>query len=173
MSARLVPTWLLIGLAAAAGAFGGAYAEHAWRNWDWRVDYQRRARLSEWHASDSARRVDAPEQWRADSVQQAAARLRQAGRPQEVRRSQVETHCVVDFLFRDSPTPLPTLFSARVRGRDFDGRVVATGYAYTPHGFGRGDTAHVVLPNVNCGNILISGWASGALEQPPMRLDVR
>ena len=173
MSARQVPTWLLIGLAVAAGAFAGAYAEHAWQNWDWRVEYQRRARQSEWNASDSARRVNAPEQWRADSLEQVAARLRQAGLPLEVRRSQVEAHCVVDFLFRDGATPLPTLFSAEARGREFDGRVVAKGYAYAPGGFDRGDTAHVVLPNVNCGNILISGWASGGLGQPPMRLEVR
>ena len=172
MSSRQVPTWLVIVLAAAAGAFAGVYAEHAWQNWDWRVEYQRRAQQSARGASDSARRVNQPEQWRADSLDQVAARLRRAGAPEEVRRSQVESHCVIDFLFHETAKPLPVILWAEVRGRDFDGRVAASCYAYKPTVFDRGDTAHVVLPNVNCGNILISGWASGALSRPPMRLDV-
>lgn len=173
MTLRSLPTWLVVVLAAAAGGFGGEYVAHLWQNWDWRVDYRRRALQSERNASDSARRVNQPEQWRADSLRDAAARLRRSGGPTEVRRSQIESHCVVDFTFRDPAVPAPSLFSAEARGRDFDGRVAAVGYAYKPSGFGPSDTAHVVLPNVSCGNILISGWTSGAVTPPPMRLDVR
>ena|SRR5687768_9813380 len=157
MTSRAVPTWLLVLLATAAGALGGVHLAHTWRNWDWRVDWRRRALAAEAAARDSARRARDPEQWRRDSLEKAAWRLRIADRPREVARRQVGPHCVVAFLFADAAFYAP-IFSVEARDRHFDGRVAASGIVYKPDGFGPGDTAHVVLPEVSCGSIFISGW---------------
>ena len=173
MTSRMVPTWLLIVVVAAAGGLGGMYLTHVWQNWDWRVEWQRRARQSEWEATESARRLNDPVGWRRDSILTAVARARQAGRPREVRRTQVGPHCVVDFAIQDSIGPMGALFSAEARGRGFDGRVVARGYAYRAGGFAPGETAHVVMPEVYCSDILVSGWTFGTLLADSLRLYVR
>ena len=174
MASRSVPTSALLILAVASGALGGVYLEHAWRNWDWRIDYARRARDAEIATRDSTRRVRNPEQWRLDSVAEAMARLRQAGLPREVGRTQVAMHCVVNFAFGDSSFQAVPLFSAEAWRRGFEGKVIAAGYAYKPGGFRRGDTARVVLPNVYCSEVVISGWSGGAAFPPrPLELHIR
>lgn len=171
MASRAVPTWILVLLAMAAGALGGVYVEHAWRNWDWRVEWRRRERAAELAARDSARRAANPEQWRRDSLESAAWRIRDL--PREVARRQAGPHCVVAFVFSDTSFRAP-IFSVEARDRHFDGRVAASGIVYKSDGFGPGDTAHVVLREVFCGSIWISGWGADlGPPPPPLGLHVR
>ena len=174
MASRSVPTSILLILAVAGGALGGVYLEHAWRNWDWRIDYARRMRGAEIATRDSTRRAQNPEQWRRDSAAEATARVRQAGQPREVGRTQVAMHCVVNFAFGDSSFQSVPLFSAEAWRRSFEGKVIAAGYAYKPGGFRRGDTARIVLPNVYCSDVIISGWSGGAaFPFQPLQLNIR
>ena len=174
MATRSVPTSILLTLALASGALGGVYLAHVWRNWDWRIDYARRQRDAEIATRDSTRRAQNPEQWRLDSAAEATARVRQAGQPREVGRTQVAMHCVVNFAFGDSSFHTVPLFSAEAWRRGFEGKVIATGYVYRPGGFQRGDTARVVLPNVYCSEVVISGWAGGdAFPRQPLQLHIR
>lgn len=157
----------------AAGALGGVYFAHAWRNWDWRVEWRRRAGAAEMAARDSARRAANPEQWRRDSLEEAAWRIRRADLPREVARRQAGPHCVVAFVFTDTSHQAP-IFSVEARDRHFDGRVAASGIVYKSDGFGAGDTAQVVLSEVFCGSIYISGWGADlAPTSPPLGLHVR
>jgi hypothetical protein len=161
-------------LTAASGALGGVYLARGWRNWDWRIERLRRAEAFDRATTDSAQRAKDPEQWRRDSAEQAVARLHTAGRPREIGRSQVAMHCVVNFEFRDSTYQAQPLFTAEAWARGLEGKVIAAGYTYKPDGFRRGDTARVVLPNVYCSDIVISGWSGGtALPARPLQLYIR
>ena len=80
---------------------------------------------------------------------------------------------MVAFVFTDAAFHAP-IFSVEARDRHFDGRVAASGIVYKSDGFGPGDTAHVVLREVFCGSIWISGWgADVAPPPPPLGLHVR
>lgn len=173
VATRILPTWALVALALAAGAFGGAALENSLGARSWRFDWQRRAQRALHY--NAARRD--PRQWAADSAREAAWRRAEEGRqaPREVGRVQALTHCVVQFEMRDTLYRHMELFHADAWDRSQTGTIIARGYAFAPHGWQRGDTAQIVFPNVWCGDIMVGGWGAGMIgpPAPPLRLQVR
>jgi hypothetical protein len=103
-----------------------------------------------------------PYQFRLDSVagDSLAKRIRVLRRtaPVEVRRIQALNNCAVSFVFRDTAYRALRLFSATAWDRLAPGTLVSRGMTYSDKGFGLGDTATVVLPNVYCRDIIVASF---------------
>lgn len=113
----------------------------------------------------TARQKD-PEQFRKDSIAEALiARRFESARnraPIEVRRVQVFSNCAVSFAFRDS-TRAAKLFDVAAWDRLTPGTVVSRAMTYSETGFGLGDTATVVLPNVYCRDIIVASYGASVV----------
>jgi hypothetical protein len=173
MAGRTLPTWAVVALALTAGAFVGAALDSYLSLRAYRFDWQRGAqRALHYRAAESD-----PRQWVADSAREAAWRRAQTDRwlPREIGRTQARTHCVVHFEIRDTTYRRLQLFEANARDRSQTGVVIARGYAFSPHGYQRGDTVDVVFPDVWCGDMVVGGWSAGMIDPPPpsIGLDVR
>ena len=107
----------------------------------------------------TARQRD-PEQFRKDSAAEALISKRfesvRLALPAEVRRVQAFRHCAISFEFRDTSFRAAKLFNVTAWDRLAPGTVVSRAMAYSDAGFGRGDTATVVLPNVYCRDIVVA-----------------
>jgi hypothetical protein len=156
---------ILIGLALASGLAlgfvgGFSYARRGFRS----------ARVGARYAfvSDSERRARDPVQWTRDSTAMTA---RPPGRtPREIWRVQAQRNCAVGFEIRDSANGPHFLLRAdarSVRGRD-PSAIVAQGWTYTMGGFRPGDTATIVLPNVDCGEITIGSIGGSLIPGRPV-----
>jgi hypothetical protein len=108
-----------------------------------------------------------PEQFRKDSAAQALIAKRFEGLrdqvPAEVRRVQAFNNCAVSFEFRDTTYHAAKLFDVTAWDRLAPGTVVSRAMAYSDTGFGRGDTATVVLPNVYCRDIIVASIGSAVI----------
>jgi hypothetical protein len=158
-------------LAMTVGVIAGIGADQYFRLRSWRDLIQQRQR---------AARVDTrtrdPRQWAQDSARMASFErmARERWRPREIARHQAMMHCAVSFEFRDSLTRHMQLMTVRASDRLAPEMTRAEGWAFDPRGFQRGDTVTVVLPNVWCGDLLITGWGTSlTIPPPPLGLDVR
>ena len=114
----------------------------------------------------TARQRD-PEQFRRDSASQALISKRfEAMRhavPAEVRRVQALSNCAISFEFRDTSYRGAKLFDVTAWDRLAPGTVVSRAMAYSETGFGRGDTATIVLPNVYCRDIVVASLGTSVV----------
>ena len=114
----------------------------------------------------TARQKD-PEQFRKDSIAEAliAKRFESARNraPIEVRRVQAFNNCAVSFAFRDTSYRAAKLFDVTAWDRLTPGTVVSRAMTYSETGFGQGDTATVVLPNVYCRDIIVASLGTSVV----------
>jgi hypothetical protein len=117
----------------------------------------------------TARQRD-PEQVREDSVSQALISIHfetmRHAVPAEVRRVQALSNCAVSFEFRDGSYRAAKLFDVTAWDRLAPGTVVSRAMAYSDTGFGKGDTATVVLPNVYCRDIIVGSLGMSVVLPP-------
>jgi len=113
-----------------------------------------------------------PEQFRQDSAAQALISKRiqsmRHAAPVEVRRVQAFNNCAISFEFRDTTYRSAQLFNVTAFDRLAPGTVVSRAMTYSDTGFGRGDTATVVLPNVYCRDIVVASLGNSFV--PPQLL---
>jgi hypothetical protein len=114
----------------------------------------------------TARQRD-PEQFRKDSAAEALISKRfesmRHAVPAEVRRVQALSNCAISFEFRDTSYRAAKLFDVTAWDRLAPGTVVSRAMTYSETGFGRGDTATVVLPNVYCRDIVVAGLGTSVV----------
>jgi hypothetical protein len=114
----------------------------------------------------TARQRD-PEQFRKDSATEALTSKRfeslRNAVPAEVRRVQALSNCAISFEFRDTSYRAAKLFDVTAWDRSAPGTVVSRAMAYSEIGFGRGDTATVVLPNVYCRDIVVASLGTSVV----------
>lgn len=124
---------------------------------------------------DSVLRARDPERWVRDSMMLARARSRTRAMMREIARSQALANCAVSFEVRDTIFRKNWLLHAEARdARRASSGVISKGWAYTTRGFRPGDTVIFVMPNVFCGDIVISSFGGAhASPPPPLALDVR
>jgi hypothetical protein len=159
VSARSVPTWLLIALALTTGLVAGVGLGRYWRATGLRAEWRQAQR----RAAEAWQRRTDPEQWQRDSVSRGAAESTFARRPRpvlprEIARQQLFGDCAVGFEVRDSLQPV-ALFEVRAGLWQMAGHAVTKASAYRPGGFSAGDTIWVVVREMNCGELAISGFA--------------
>ena len=170
MSTRSVPTWLLILLPLATGLAAGIVIGQHWRATRLRVEW----RHAERQATEAWRRRAHPEQWHHDSIRRATvestiARRPRPALPREIARQQLFADCVVGFEARDSVDRV-ALFEVHAGLWQMAGHTVTKASTYRPRGFTAGDTMWVVVREMNCGELAISGFAllpmAGAKTSP-------
>lgn len=159
-------------LALTVGVLAGITADQYFRLRTWReiILEHRRA------AARSTTRDRDPKQWVQDSARMAAWEHMGRGRwgPREVARYQAAMHCAVSFQFRDTLSHHMQLFGAKAWDRNAPGVTVAEGLAFRPGGIQKGDTVTVVLPNIWCRDLVVSGYSMSLTMAPPaLGLDVR
>ena len=169
--------FILLGIVGALGfGFGiGVTAERHWRISERAQAYRAQVGRMREATSDSGRRGRDPLQWQRDSIAQARFVALRFTAPREIGRQQAFRHCAVTFEIRDTTYRRPMLFNARAHSvRSSGGPVVAEGWTFSPSGWELDDTVSVVLPNVFCGDIMITGFGGSWAPPPrPLALEIR
>lgn len=122
---------------------------------------------------DTVLRAKDPDKWHRDSLVLAQWSTTRSGPPREISRTQTLRHCTVAFEIRDSLYRKYWLLSAAARSARSPGPVISRGWVYTTVGFGAGDTVSIVLPNVFCGDIVVSSIGGSLAPPRPLELDIR
>jgi hypothetical protein len=123
---------------------------------------------------DSVLRMRDTAAWIRDSLRREAWKKEPRGIPREIARVQAIKHCAVSFEMREAPYRKSWLFHASARSVRDPFPVLSEGWTLLTRDLRPVDTATVVIPNMFCGDITISG-IGGSLTQPlqPPRLEVR
>jgi hypothetical protein len=171
VSARVIPTWLLIALVLTTGLAAGILIGRHWRATALSAQWRRGQRA----ASEAWRRRLYPDEWRRDSLARAAIdsiHMRQplSRPPREIARQQIFNDCAVAFTIRDTIERV-RFFEVRASLIGISGHVVTKASTYRPNGFGAGDTVWLVLRDMPCGDFAIRSFAH--LTEHPESLRVR
>jgi hypothetical protein len=150
---------LLVVLPLVTGLTAGVALGRYWRATALRAEWRQAQR----RATEAWQRRTDPEQWQRDSMSRAAAESTFARRPRlvlprEIARQQLFGGCAVGFEVRDSRQPI-ALFEVRAGLWQMAGHAVTKASAYRPNGFTVGDTIWVVVREMDCGELAISGFA--------------
>ena len=165
MSARSVPTWLIVFLSLLAGVGLGAGGLAGGLEIDDRLERRaQQERSLRYRALDTSHLTEVRRQ---DSLLAATDGFSQDPRPFEMGRRQVHHACVVTLLLHDDR--MADLQLLHVNARHMDGHVAGRAYAYSETGFPKGTVVNVLFSQTPCSSFRIMGWGgSRAQSAPPM-----
>ncbi len=145
---RLVPTPWLVGMSILAGAVAGLLAGRLWTHV---IDLQEQRLF--FRLSQQIQRRRDPARWIRDSVarERAFRAFPPVAPPQEIRREQMLSDCLVTFQLPDTTFANWVLFE--VYARDARGALLGRAGAYNEGGFGPGDRMSVIVPDVRCASV--------------------